>query len=124
MNEFVRQTKNKLTLKEFEVLNTSNLDYVGNYMGFNIQNEEKKLSIKIVFIEVSRIHFHVLFSIIKVGCNEILSSILARIEENEEGIGVQPMYKTKREAKISCCRPFAARSFNLFGKQMTLCELY
>ena len=52
MNEFVRQTKNKLTLKEFEVLNTSNLDYVGNYMGFNIQNEEKKLSIKIVFIEV------------------------------------------------------------------------
>jgi len=51
MNEFVRQTKNKLTLKEFEVLNTSNLDYVGNYMGFNIQNEEKKLSIKIVFIE-------------------------------------------------------------------------
>jgi hypothetical protein len=65
MNEFVRQTKNKLTLKEFEVLNTSNLDYVGNYMGFNIQNEEKKLSIKIVFIEVCKIlefsRFHCLF---------------------------------------------------------------
>ncbi len=52
MNEFVRETKNKLTLREFEVLNTSNLDYVGNFMGFNIKDEEKKLSIKIIFIEV------------------------------------------------------------------------
>ena len=55
MNEFVEQTKNKLTLKEFEVLNTSNLDYVGNYMGFNVKNEEKKLTVKVIFIEVSRI---------------------------------------------------------------------
>ena len=54
MSEFVRETKNKLTLKEFEVLNTSNLEYVGNFMGFNIKNEEKKLKIKIVFIEVSK----------------------------------------------------------------------
>ena len=54
MSEFVRETKNKLTLKEFEVLNTSNLEYVGNCMGFNIKNEEKKLKIKIVFIEVSK----------------------------------------------------------------------
>lgn len=55
MNEFVRETKNKLTLREFEVLNTSNLDYVGNFMGFNIKDEEKKLSIKIIFIEVGLI---------------------------------------------------------------------
>jgi hypothetical protein len=53
MNEFVRETKNKLTLKEFEVLNTSNLDYVGNYMGFSLKKEEKNLRIKIIFIEVS-----------------------------------------------------------------------
>ncbi len=52
MNEFVRETKNKLTLKEFEVLNTSNLNYVGNFMGFNIKNEEKKLQIKVIFIQV------------------------------------------------------------------------
>lgn len=57
MNEFVRETKNKLTLKEFEVLNTSTLDYVGNYMGFNIKNEEKKLSIKIIFIQDMEMEF-------------------------------------------------------------------
>jgi hypothetical protein len=74
MNEFVRQTKNKLTLKEFEVLNTSNLDYVGNYMGFNIQNEEKKLSIKIVFIEVCGILVVYTFSFhIKRGCYKMFT---------------------------------------------------
>lgn len=57
MSEFVRETKNKLTLKEFEVLNTSNLEYVGNFMGFNIKNEEKKLKIKIVFIEGMEMEF-------------------------------------------------------------------
>lgn len=57
MNEFVRETKNKLTLKEFEVLNTSNLNYVGNFMGFNIKEEERKLTIKVIFIQGMEMEF-------------------------------------------------------------------
>lgn len=59
MNEFVHETKHKLTLKEFEVLNTSTLDYVGNYMGMDIKKEARKLKIKVIFIEVSQLYFFI-----------------------------------------------------------------
>ena len=61
MSEFLKDSMNKISLKEFEVLNTSNLDYAGVYGGTNkawdIKEESKKIGVKIVKMDKTDMEF-------------------------------------------------------------------
>jgi len=77
MTEFVRQSMNKITLKEFEVLNTSNLDYAGVHGGTNkkwdITEEEKKIKINVVKMNKTDMEFDL------IGFDPALANAFRRI---------------------------------------------
>jgi len=77
MTEFVKQSMNKITLKEFEVLNTSNLDYAGVHGGTNkkwdVTEEEKKIKINVVKMNKTDMEFDL------IGFDPALANAFRRI---------------------------------------------
>lgn len=61
MAEFLKESMNKISLKEFEVINTSNLNYAGVYGGTNkgwdIKEEENKIKINIETMDKTDMEF-------------------------------------------------------------------
>jgi len=61
MTEFLKESMNKISLEEFEVINTSNLGYAGVYGGTNkgwdVKEEEKKIKIKIESMDKTDMEF-------------------------------------------------------------------
>ena len=68
---------NKITLKEFEVLNTSNLDYAGVHGGTNkkwdVTEEEKKIKINVVKMNKTDMEFDL------IGFDPALANAFRRI---------------------------------------------
>jgi len=77
MSEFLKESMNKISLKEFEVLNTSNLDYAGVHGGTNkkwdIREEGKKIKIDIVKMNKMDMEFDL------IGFNPALANAFRRI---------------------------------------------
>ena len=61
MSEFLKESMNKISLEEFEVINTSHLGYAGVYggttKGWDVKEEEKKIKIKIQSMDNTDMEF-------------------------------------------------------------------